>query len=294
MANSPRKTARSQSLYDRLSRLTYEDACKLLGAAGKRLLSEGGKLEIDAPAQVELTPTVFRLRLPGLNGDEAVVTIQVDKERRQGLAVQCRGGRNPGVARGAALAFILEEKQYLGLASMPNQDQPFELLDDPELEEWALRERVKRAETEPMDIKALDSSTPWTDYVVTSRLSGKTYRVALRGMGRGDSYCNCADFRANTLGACKHVIKVQGAVRKKFSARRLRDAYIHEGFAVAVSYVKKPCLRLLTPDSESGLSTRSISRLAGRDLESSKDIHSLLKFLAEAQQNQVEVRIYPD
>ena len=59
-----------------------------------------------------------------------------------------------------------------------------------------------------MSVRAVDAAQPWTDYVVRNHLSGKTYRVALRGLEPGDSYCSCPDFRTNTLGTCKHVLRV--------------------------------------------------------------------------------------
>lgn len=294
MAKTTRKTARTLSLYDRLSRLTYDDACKLLGPSGKRLIMEGGKLEIDAPAQVELTPAAFRLRLPGANGKQGVVTVQLDKRRRLGLTVQCRGAHEPAIARGAALSFILQEKVYLGLAAEPDQNQPFELLDEAQLLERALRERAQRAEEEPMDIEASTAKTPWTDYIVTSRLSGKTYRVALRGMERGDSFCSCGDFRKNTLGTCKHLMKVQSRVRETFSARRLKRPYLQKEYAVAVRYIEKPALRLLAPEKASGSLATTAAGLTGRDLDGSEGIHALLDFLAKAQKAQTDVRIYPD
>ena len=37
-----------------------------------------------------------------------------------------------------------------------------------------------------MKIEPRDAERPWTDYTVTNRVSGKTYRVALRGMEPGD------------------------------------------------------------------------------------------------------------
>ena len=39
-----------------------------------------------------------------------------------------------------------------------------------------------------MTLQSLDPSQPWTDYTLTSAESGKTYRLALRGEQRGQSY----------------------------------------------------------------------------------------------------------
>ncbi len=44
----------------------------------------------------------------------------------------------------------------------------------------------------------------FTDYDVTSS-SGSTYRVELRSLGERINTCNCADFRTNRLGTCKHI-----------------------------------------------------------------------------------------
>jgi len=74
---------------------------------------------------------------------------------------------------------------------------PWELLPESALEARAIADRTRRALEEKMKIRPADKFTPWTDYEVTSATSGKSYRVALRGMLRGQSYCSCPDFRKN-------------------------------------------------------------------------------------------------
>ena len=64
-----------------------------------------------------------------------------------------------------------------------------------------------------MRVKSFNSKELWTDYAVTNASSGKTYRVALRGWERGESYCACPDFRKNTLGTCKHILHVLDKVK---------------------------------------------------------------------------------
>ncbi|MDA0337460.1 MAG: hypothetical protein O2782_20040 [bacterium] len=63
-------TRNALTLQDRLSRLTYLRACKLLGEEGKRLIQLGGTYEIDIDEQVTMDGDVFRVRLP-----ECVATI---------------------------------------------------------------------------------------------------------------------------------------------------------------------------------------------------------------------------
>ena len=74
---------------------------------------------------------------------------------------------------------------------------------------------------------------PWTDYMVTNRLSGKTYRVALRGLEPGESYCSCPDFRTNTLGTCKHVLHVSTKVQAPLHRRG--------NCAAAIAATRWPC-----------------------------------------------------
>jgi len=58
-------------------------------------------------------------------------------------------------------------------------------LSDEDLVKQAIEERAERAQTEKMRLKSFDANRLWTDYAVTNRSSGKTYRVALRGWERG-------------------------------------------------------------------------------------------------------------
>jgi hypothetical protein len=68
-------------------------------------------------------------------------------------------------------------------------------LSEEELIKRAIEERRQRARAERMTVKSADPDQPWTDYAVSSTVSGKTYRVALRGRQTGDSYCCSAPAR---------------------------------------------------------------------------------------------------
>ena len=52
------------SLRDRLSQLTLEQAAKLLGPQGRRLILQGGTVDFDLKADAFLGGDLFRLRLP--------------------------------------------------------------------------------------------------------------------------------------------------------------------------------------------------------------------------------------
>jgi hypothetical protein len=51
------------NLKDKLSHLTYRQACKLLGTNGEKLIRQGGKYEIDLSEQVILRRNIFQLNL---------------------------------------------------------------------------------------------------------------------------------------------------------------------------------------------------------------------------------------
>jgi len=60
------------NLKDRLSRLTYREACKLLGPEAERLIRQGGKYDIDIEEQVTWAENLLKLRL-----EDATVTFSL-------------------------------------------------------------------------------------------------------------------------------------------------------------------------------------------------------------------------
>jgi len=193
---------------DRLSHLSYDEACKILGPDGKRLLIRGGSLELLAADALQIGEEEARLEW----GPGGLTTrIVFDQGARGGLGAACSMCKGPCEHVAALLSTILEQKTDLGLAAPP--PEPLRADDEEQLIAQALEERAKRAKSERMKIRSTDSSTPWTDYTVTNASSGKTYRVALRSETRGESYCSCPDFKTNTLGTCKHIIKLLSRVK---------------------------------------------------------------------------------
>jgi len=106
----------------------------------------------------------------------------------------------------------------------------------------------RRLEALARFVAAADADQPWTDYTVTNKLSGKTYRVTLRGFELGDSYCSCPDYRTNTVGKCKHVMKVSAIAKRKFPPERLRRRFRPSQLAVHLHYAGEVTLRLMVPD----------------------------------------------
>ncbi len=275
------------TLKDRLSRLTFTQACKLLGPEGSKLIMRGGKFEIiSIEENVYLDNDLFRLSVDG-----AVVTIKLMAQARRQLHFNCNKCQELCEHIGAAFALILEEKTVLGLAKPPVKRVPAESLSEAELIIRALEERQERSKIERMTVESINPQILWTDYIVTNSLSGKSYRVALRGWEPGDSYCSCPDFRKNTLGICKHIMNVQRKMGLKFSAAIKKIPYIQKDFAVHILYGNDLQLRLLSPAKIPAEITRIIKPIRNRNI---KDMHKLLHCVRKLEAAGYDVNIYPD
>ncbi|MDY6986822.1 MAG: DEAD/DEAH box helicase [Thermodesulfobacteriota bacterium] len=273
-------------LKDKLSHLTYGQACKLLGPQGARLIRTGGKWEIDITEQVSLTNDMFKLDL-----GEAIVTVVLNPAKKDRIDLDCNACTSACEHLGAALSLILEEKLTLGLAAPPRERVPVESLSDEELEKRAITDRLERAKAEKLTVRSMNGRELWTDYMVTSRLSGKTYRVALRGWKRGESYCSCPDFRKNTLGTCKHMLHVMEKVKKRFSKKIKNRPYVAKEVGVHIQYGRELELRVLAPDDLDGQAKQWLRPVMSRPIE---DVRDLLKRIRKVEATGHEVTIYPD
>ncbi|KON27037.1 helicase [miscellaneous Crenarchaeota group archaeon SMTZ-80] len=274
------------NLKDKLSHLTYRQACKLLGPRGNYLIRSGGQFAIDIVDQVLLKKDIFRLNL----GD-AVTTIRLDPEKNHHLNLQCSMCSTYCEHMGAALSLILEEKLSLGLSAPPSEKVPIESLSDEELVERAIEERVERARTEKMKLKSMNNKELWTDYIVTNNSSGKSYRVALRGWGRGESYCSCPDYRKNTLGTCKHILYTIDKVKKRFNKSVRETPYQIKDICVYVRYGEELELRLLIPE---GLDSHIVKLLNPIKEKPVEDVKDMLKRIKAIENLGCKVTIYPD
>ena len=274
------------NLKDKLSHLTYRQACKLLGLEGERLIRTGGKYEIDITEQVVWGDDFFRVNL----GD-ATVTLSLKPEKPKSLNFACSQCFETCEHVGAAFSLILEEKLSLGLSAPPPEKQPVENLSDEELINLAIEERLDRAKTEKMQLKSMNRDELWTDYAITSHSSGKSYRVALRGWERGDSYCSCPDFRKNTLGTCKHILYTIEEVKKRFIKSVRETPYQLKDIAVHLKYGEETELRILAPNNLDHRTMSLINPLINRPIKNVKD---LLDRIHRVGQNGHEVTVYPD
>jgi superfamily II DNA or RNA helicase len=293
MAATKTRTKKSSqlTLRDRLSRLTFQQASQLLGPEGAKLIAHGGGFEFDdLQDAVYLQGDLFRLRFPD---GRVVVTITGRSDKRSRLLWNCTACETTCEHVGAAFSLILEEKTLLGLAVAPEERVPLEELGEEQLIEYALQEREERAASEKMTVKAVapGGKSPWGDYVVTSALSGKSYRVALRGEDCGDSFCSCPDFRTNTLGTCKHILHSLRKVRRRYPAKAFGMAYKRTEPSVYLKYGTELALKLGVPDNlETGV-RKVIGPLKTGDVS---DVSDLVRRITKLERLGQDVTIYPD
>jgi len=274
------------NLKDKLSHFTFSQACKLLGPQGDQLIRSGGKYDVDIYEQV-----VFQRNLFQLNLNEAVVSINLNPEKNQRLNFQCSVCSNTCVHIGAAFSLILEEKLSLGLSAPPPERVPIESLSEEELIKRAIEERAERAQKEKMQLKSMNKDELWTDYIITSHSSGKSYRVALRGWERGESFCSCPDYRKNTLGTCKHILHALDKVKNLFNKSVKNISYQIKDICVYLKYGETLELRLLIPEGLDSQVARILKPLREKCVE---DVRDLIGRIRKIENLGFPVTIYPD
>ncbi len=162
-----------------------------------------------------------------------------------------------------------------------------------QLIERAMQERQQRAKDEKMSVEAAykGAKTPWGDYVVTSKLSGKSYRVALRGTEPGESFCTCPDYRTNTLGTCKHILHALNKIRRRFDASAFRRKPRQKETNVYLKYGVELALRLNVPDKVDEATSRVLGPVKDVDIQ---DVNDLLRRIDKLEGMGESVVVYPD
>lgn len=285
---------RGVSFTEQLSRLTWHQACKLLGDEGDALIRTGSRrFDVDPEADIYLGGDLYRARVrdDDLPGGKAIVVVTRMTGRNRELHLKCDQCDTPCEHAGAALGLLLDEKMFLGLAAPPDESVPLELLKEDELYARAIAERKQRAAEEKMTVRTMDPATPWTDYVITSYKSGKSYRVALRGEEPGQSYCSCPDFRTNHLGTCKHIFHAIDKVRVRFKQKDLKKPYRRKNVSVRVHYGDPVGLRFNIPfKTDEAIETLAVP-FSDETLTDAADAIERIRRLEQAGH---DVHIYPD
>jgi hypothetical protein len=165
------------------------------------------------------------------------------------------------------------------------------MLSGRELIQRALADRAERARTERMSLAPLDGKGVWSDYAVTSGLSGKTYRVALRGWERGESYCSCPDFKTNTLGTCKHLMFALAKMKRRLPGGKMPLPYRRKRITLHVRYGEEAELKLLLPDGLPRDAEALAAPLRDRPIN---DIPDLMKRITQLERLGRPVHVYPE
>ncbi|GAA5507379.1 DEAD/DEAH box helicase [Novipirellula caenicola] len=289
-----RKKAKGNPFHQRLASLTYYQACQLLGEQGPELLRESNRaFEIDSEEDVFLGGDLYRVRFhdSDVPGGRAIATFTLQSARSKQLQPNCDQCETACVHLAAALSHLLEAKSVLGLAAPPDESVPLENLTHDELRERALAERRQRAVEEPMMVRTTDSSKPWTDYVVTSKTSGKSYRVALRGTEPGQSYCSCPDFRTNSLGTCKHVFHVLEKISRRFKKSELATPYQRNNLSLRLHYGDDFGLRFNLPTKLDPTVEEIVDQAGEQSLRDGQEAMRRIEALEHAGH---PVHLYPD
>lgn len=280
-------------IQERLGRLTWQAACRLMGDDGAERIRRGGRFEIDLRDGVYLGGDMLRVNVPDpdLTDTHAIVTIVEKTSQSKGLQFNCDrcGPRCDHIA--AALGLVLDEKLALGLSAPPDPGEPIELLTEEELIQRALADRRERAESEPMTLRSMNPDEPWADYTITSGQSGKTYRVSLRGFDPGQSYCSCPDFRTNHLGTCKHILHAQEKVRKRFRNDVLAQPFCRKNLSLRLDYGERLGLKFNLPHDLDDAVARTLGPLKDETFD---DVETLLKVLRSLERAGHPVHVYPD
>ena len=287
------------TLKDRLSRLTYLQATKLLGDDGKKLLQLGGAYEIDIAQQVYFRGDLFQVKLPAY-GEKAspVVSIMMLAEAKKRLKFDCTHCNGPCEHVGAAFGLILEEKMALGLSKPPKERKPLESLSEEELVAQAIADRKERAKTEKFKLTSNQPKKAWGDYTLTSKASGKSYHLSVFGTKRGESYCSCPDFRKNTLGTCKHLLYAVNRIKTKFPSSK-RQTYKPKHFSLQLAFESDAdgassgqiSLRLTPPSNLEPEADKIAGKLLNRN---SNNVSKLIRTITKLERADYRVHIRPD
>lgn len=142
-----------------------------------------------------------------------------------------------------------------------------------------------------MTLRSTDPKRLWTDYTITSAASGKTYRLALRGVQAGQSYCSCPDFRKNTLGTCKHILHALTKLKRRFSKGSFLRPYNRKRIAIYLAYGGDVELRVAVPKNLDAKAAKILRPIMNTPIEVLPD---LLERIRKLERMGANVAVHPD
>nr|MBA2481318.1 DEAD/DEAH box helicase [Planctomycetota bacterium] len=94
-----------------------------------------------------------------------------------------------------------------------------------DLDAWQAALRREFGRSQRFAWENLGGEPVFSEFRVTNRDKGTSYRVAVRGIARGDNFCSCPDFATNALGTCKHVEFVLRKLEHRAGKRALKAGW---------------------------------------------------------------------
>ncbi|MFL5328244.1 MAG: DEAD/DEAH box helicase [Gemmataceae bacterium] len=164
-----------------------------------------------------------------------------------------RPKRLPG-ARAKARGYKRQKPKLMGNQSVAHPTLQFALhrpYHKPVLREEQIDLRRARAKAEGLVVERAGKKKLFGEYRVSNPTTGGKYTVTLRGFDVGDNECTCPDYKANTLGTCKHIEAVLEQVGSKTPAHvRTRKAAITRP-EIHLRYGEQVDLELVLPPRRS-------------------------------------------
>jgi len=142
----------------------------------------------------------------------------------------------------------------------------------------------------------------FSEFLVTNPKSGRTYRVAIRGVGLGVNYCSCPDYAVNTLGTCKHIEFLLAKLARKRGGKAALTAGFQPPFSeVYLRYGAKRAV-MFRAGTECPWPVRRIAEdyfddngeLKAKVLNGTSGAGGFHKFLEKVAEYSHEVRCYDD
>lgn len=164
------------------------------------------------------------------------------------------------------------------------------------LEAWQTELRRQFGREQGFSIRNIGDDPIFSEFLVTNRESGNTYRVAIRGAAIGANYCSCPDFATNSLGTCKHVEFVLGKLEERRGGKRALAAGFLPPFSeIFLRYGAQRQVQL----RPGGECPQKLARLASEFFDEDGTLRgeafaTFDTFLARASAIDHELRVYED
>src|SRR5437879_7009634 len=71
--------------------------------------------------------------------------------------------------------------------------------------DWQRGLRRQFGREQVFGLENLSGEPFFSEFRVSNPVSKSSYRVAIRGLGPGGSFCSCPDYETSELGTCKHL-----------------------------------------------------------------------------------------